>query len=514
MAVKTFAAIDVGSYELALKIFEVSKKYGMKQIDHIRRGIDMGTETYGSGLLSYDRVDELCSTLKEYKKIMDSYHVSDYKAYGTSAIREAKNTAILLDLVKQRTGINIEVLSNSEQRFLDYKSVAFQSENFDRFIKKSAAILDIGGGSIQISLFDNDTLYATQNMKLGILRLIDRMNTIGASYAQGDDLIGELCDAQLNIYKKLYLKDREVENIILIDDVVSRVLNNKLNILGGKNIVTAEELKDMLAEAKRVGRQQSAKNYAIPEQDMIPLYVTLIMLSKIIKMTGAKTVWAPGVTLCDGIAYEYAENAENIKTSHDFENDIRACALQIARRYSGSRKRAETLEKIALTIFDATKTINGLSQRDRLLLQISSYLHDCGKYVSMANLSECSYNIIKNSEIIGLSHRERVIMANVVRYNQEDFEYYEDFRDHEHIDAIDHLRIAKLTAILRIANGLDRSHKMKFKDISVEINGHELVIVADTNEDITLEKGLFGNRATFFEEVYNLKPVIVQKRSI
>ena len=66
MSVKTFAAIDVGSYELSMKIFEVSKARGMREIDHIRHGIDMGTETYSTGKLSYDRVDELCRVLLEF----------------------------------------------------------------------------------------------------------------------------------------------------------------------------------------------------------------------------------------------------------------------------------------------------------------------------------------------------------------------------------------------------------------------------------------------------------------
>ena len=125
MAVKTFAAIDVGSYELAMKIFEVSKVKGMKEIDHIRHSIDMGTESYATGKLSYQRVEELCRILREFTDIMKAYQVSDYVAYGTSAIRETENTAILLDQIQQRTGILIGILSNSEQSFLDYKSIAY-----------------------------------------------------------------------------------------------------------------------------------------------------------------------------------------------------------------------------------------------------------------------------------------------------------------------------------------------------------------------------------------------------
>ncbi len=142
---KTFAAIDVGSFELSMKIFEISSKSGMREIDHISHRIDLGTETYATGKMARERVDELCRYLNEYTKIMKSYRVSEYRAYGTSAIRETENTSIILDQIQQRTGIKMGVLSNSEQRFLGYKAIAFKGEDFNKFIEKGTAIVDIGG---------------------------------------------------------------------------------------------------------------------------------------------------------------------------------------------------------------------------------------------------------------------------------------------------------------------------------------------------------------------------------
>ena len=167
---KTFAAIDAGSYELAMKIFEISSGDGLREIDHIRHRIDLGTDTYATGKISYDRVDELTGVLRDYREIMRSYRVDDYTAYGTSAFRETRNTAIVLDRIAQRTGIRIEILSNSEQRFLNYKAIAARG-GFNRIVEKGTAIVDIGGGSIQISLFEKDILVTTQNMRLGVLQI-------------------------------------------------------------------------------------------------------------------------------------------------------------------------------------------------------------------------------------------------------------------------------------------------------------------------------------------------------
>ena len=179
----------------------------------------------------------------------------------------------------------------------------------------------------------------------------------------------------------------------------------------------------------------------------------------------------------------------------------------------GSKSRREILQRLALTIFDNTKELHGLTQRDRLLLQIATILHDCGKYISVVNLGDCSYNIIMSTEIIGLSHIERLIVANVVRYNHEEFDHYGSSSYYiKGLSKEEYLRVTKLTAILRVANGLDRTHKQKFKDVKVSVRDKEMVINIDTRDDITLEKGLFTNRADFFEEVFGIKPVIKQKK--
>ena len=183
----------------------------------------------------------------------------------------------------------------------------------------------------------------------------------------------------------------------------------------------------------------------------------------------------------------------------------------ISKRYMGSRRRSETLEKIATTIFDSMKKVHGLGRRERLLLRIATLLHDCGKYISLVNLGECSYHIILSTEIIGLSHKEREIVANVVKYNHMDFDYKEVMGESNTIDRGAYLTIAKLTAILKVANGLDRSHKQKFKDVKAVLKERELVITVEDTVDITLEKGLFTRRSDFFEEVYSIRPVIRQR---
>ncbi|MCM1045054.1 MAG: exopolyphosphatase [Candidatus Gastranaerophilales bacterium] len=512
MSVKTFAAIDVGSYEMAMKIFEFGGKNRMRVIDSMTLSLDLGSESYANGKISNEKIDELCRVLKRFCAVMKTYKVEAYRAYGTSAIREIQNTAIVLDKIEQRTGIKIEILSNSEQRFLDYKSVASRGESFRRIIEEKTAIVDIGGGSIQISLFDNDTLVSTQNLRIGVLRLQEILHHLNVGSAQIEKLIDELASAQLSTYKKLYLKEGGIKNIIVVDDYISPWVVRQAQGDDRKAMIDREKfekLKDLMAGGNFV---QAAKTLDMPVEKVPLTFISAILVSRIAKLMDAAYIWAPGVTLCDGIAYEYAEKNKMLKGEHDFERDIVACAYNISKRYMGSRKRAETLEKITGTIFDSMKKVHGLGKRERLYLEIATILQDCGKYISMSNIGETSYNIVMATEIIGLSHVERTIIANMVLFHRSPFVYYGQQGPASGLEREDYLKVAKLTAILRLAGSLDRSHRQKLKGVKAFVQDNELVLTVETLEDITLERNSFEHNADFFMEVFSIRPVLKQKK--
>ncbi|MBO5031486.1 MAG: exopolyphosphatase [Lachnospiraceae bacterium] len=518
MAYKTFAAIDVGSYELAMKIYEISNKNGIKEIDHIRHRIELGTDSYLTGKIRNDRVDELCRMLCEFTDIMESYKVDGYKAYGTSAIRETQNSLILLDQIQTRTGIKIEVLSNSEQRFLDYKSVASRVEDFQSIIEKSTAFIDIGGGSVQISLFDEDSLVTSQNIRPGVLRMREELTRVSYRSYQLEDIVEEMVCDSLESFREMFVGDKKIQNIILVDDYVSLIVQRNYLETRKKGQVDARTFLEFVDSMKKKKAIEIALSMGLAEENISLLHLSALMIKYMIKALGAEMLWAPGVSLCDGMAYEYAEQNKLLPSNpdgafHNFEQDILDCARDINRRYHSIEHRTREREMIALTIFDNMKKNHGLSKRDRLLLQLAAILSECGRYISLANVGESSYNIIMATEIIGLSHLEREIVANIVKYSTENFEYYEILGRVTTLDRESYLRIAKLTAIIRLSEGLDLSHKGKCDKLKIVNDNDEMVLMVESNADMTLEFGLFDKHATFFEEVFNIKPVIRQKKS-
>ena len=506
MAVMTFAAIDIGSYEVSMKIFELSKKIGFRELNDVRYSLELGKGVYSNGKLDTQMLDVLCETLNDFKRMMQDFGVVEYRACGTSALRELANPLIIVEQIYRRTGFKVEILSNAEQHFLGYKSIAAIERGFKKMILKGTAILDVGGGSLQVSLFDKDALVTTQSLKMGSLRIRQRLQELEKTTIHYDKLVEEFIRNDLTNFQRLYLKDRDIKNVILMGDFIT-------------DMIFQEEMKD-----KIITRDEFMKRYEdtvdktedvlAQEMEIDPEYASLVVPTMVvcrsfIDIFQAEALWAPGVSLLDGIAYDYAEKKKFIRSVHNFENDILVTSKNIAKRYSSSKSHIQGTMNLCLNIFDSMKKVHGMGMRERLLIQIAALLHDCGKYISMGNVSECSYQIIMSTEIIGLSSLERKMIAYAVRYNTTAVADYDEIQMlGAGIDRESYIKIAKMTAILRLANAMDRSHCQKVKGIKTVLKDRELQMVMDSSQDISLELGLLQDKVAFFEEVFGIRLVI------
>ena len=219
MAVTIFAAIDVGSHETSMRIYEISKKYGVHEIEYVHHTARLGLETYSTKHISYTTIDKLCNILNGFSNKMKEYDIHDYMIIATSALREADNNLIVLDQVKQRTGFLIKILSNSEQRYLCYKSLALKENSFHSLIKEGTLLVDVGGGSIQLSLYDKKTLITTQNIMLGSLRIQEVLQDMQYKTDNYQNLVYDYISHGLHTFVQLYL--RAVKKKILLQWEIS-----------------------------------------------------------------------------------------------------------------------------------------------------------------------------------------------------------------------------------------------------------------------------------------------------
>ncbi len=511
MAVKLFASILIGSTETEMKLYEISARKGFHMIDCLSCRLDLGNDAYERDTLTTAKVERLVETLTEFRTIMEEYHVDSYRMVGTSALREIRTALITKDYIEKRTGLTLTILSNSEQRFLDYKSIASQTESFETVIKKGTAIVNIGGSSLQISVFDKDKLITTQNIRIGKITTRNRFYPLAKNNKHFEQILRELLAHEIAGFEKLYQKDRQISTLIATNKEL-QLLFRSLYPTRESLIITKAELKQAYDTIVHKNSEEIARSCNIPIEFAMFVAPSVIICLYMLEHFESDSVWVPEISIGDGLAYEYAIANKAVKSPHAFDEDIIAASRNIAKRYKSNQAHIRNVEELSLTIFDKTKKVHMLGKRERLLLQISAILHNCGKYISLTDVADCAYNILMTTEIIGLSHAERQIVANVVRFNTASFHYYDDLAMVSSVSREEYLVIAKLTAILRAANALDRSHHQRIKEINVAIRDGELVLTTRCDEDLTLEKGTLEEKDSLFEEVFNLKPVLHQTR--
>lgn len=508
MSITGFAAIYIGSYEVSLKIIEISSKRKIREIDHVRSRIGIGRNIYQHKKVEMGVMEELCEILSEYEEIMKSYRVDDCRAYAGAFLKEAGNVLFILEQIRIRTNLHVQILSNSERRFISYQAVT-EREGFDAMTEEGAAVVDIGGESIQITLFVDGGVVTTQHLVLGTMRLREQLSGIDNTPVRLEKQMEELINKEIEVFKAMYLKKRQVRYLILMGDYSPEMIRSVQKKEGGITVET-EVLIDYLKKLREVEAEDIAERLGFSHVDPL-LFPSLVMYRCMAEKLGTKEVWVPGNDVSDGIACQYAREHKLLKSTHDFDRDVLSAATNLSKRYRSYSPHIDALTQMSTMIFDTIKKIHGMGKRERLLLQVAAILHDCGKFVSLANGPDCAYDIIMASEIIGLTHIEREIVASTVLYNTRPLDPYESVADK--MDVESYMTAAKLAAILRVANALDRSHKQKFKTIRVTLKKKELLITVETEDDIVLEKGLLAKKSDNFEAIFGIKPILREKRS-
>ncbi|SDZ84671.1 exopolyphosphatase / guanosine-5'-triphosphate,3'-diphosphate pyrophosphatase [Pseudobutyrivibrio sp. ACV-2] len=503
---KLFASIYVGSYETTMKVFEINKQKKIKTIETIKAPTDVIKDVLNTGSILPETTDKLCKVLLDIKSTIESYKVDSYAILAGPNIKQADNALIVLEQIKQRTGFSIEVISNSEQRFLGYQAVA-STEDFEELINESAVLIDIGGVSLQITLFSKGKIITTQHLSLGTVAVSEDIKKLGTSSASFEQ-INEMVYKELEVFKTMFLRGIEPKYMILLGVQVS-TFAEKIGSFSNKKVSVTDYLAFLNKINKNVLKQLESENDIYFDNENI--IEPVIMLYKSLAETFLpKMVVAPGVSVCEGMAYNHSFNKKWLTAKHDFDNDIITAAWSIAKRYDSYQPHLKALFKLSGEIFDTMKKYHGMGKRQRVLMQCIAILHDCGKYISLAEASSCSYTIIMASEILGLSHKEREIIATTVEFNRKPLEPYESLSDRFTIE--EYLMILKLLAILKVANALDRSHKQKIKNVSMRVKDRELIITIEANSSLALEKGLFKKNADFFEQIFSIKPVLKENK--
>lgn len=505
------AGIEISSHDIRMRIAQVSSDGEIKTVESLRHAVQLGSDTFTSGKISFQALLETCDILKQYKHLLSEYRVKNYRAAATGAIREAVNREYIVDQIKIKTGLAIEVMSNAEKRFLTYRAIPYVLPNYGKLKNEGLLIVDAGSASTQISCFCRGSLMHTQNLKVGSLRIREVLSRLETQTTDLKSLLKEYIDCHFD-RTEVMLHKLILPNLVIMGSGVRIIAGLCCNPKKPENVkmIDPESFIKLCRDAENDSYGKITREKGLPAHEALILLPSLLIFRKFLELNNPPVIYTPQLSLTDGIVVDLAGNLCRLRGQAG-DNDALSSSRRLAEKYCYDQKHSEFVENASITLFNSLRKLHGLTDRHRLLLEIGAILHDAGKYISIKSHYQYSYQIIKSAELPGLSMDELEIAASVARYHSSKTPSAKDI-SFSGMNPGDRLTAAKLIAIIRLADALDKSHKQKISSIKVETANNEVIIKVDAAEKPLLEQWAFESKAEFFKEVFGVAPVMKIKR--
>ncbi len=169
---ETLAAIDIGSNAIRLLIeyIESNGTVAFKKAAFIRVPIRLGEDVFTHGVIGEEKREKLCCAMESFASLMKTFNVRAYRACATSAMREATNGAQVVDYIREKSGVQIEIITG-----IDEAKTIFNAGDMGRFISsdQNYIYVDVGGGSTEVTVYSGHRRVTSESFPLGTVRMIN-----------------------------------------------------------------------------------------------------------------------------------------------------------------------------------------------------------------------------------------------------------------------------------------------------------------------------------------------------
>jgi exopolyphosphatase / guanosine-5'-triphosphate,3'-diphosphate pyrophosphatase len=509
------AAIDIGTNSVHMIVVRVRPDLSFEVIDREKAMVRLGAGGLDGKELTTEAMGAALQALSKFKRLAESHTVDKILAAATSATREARNGGEFLSRIEAETGIRPRVITGAEEARLIHLAAVYGVDVGGA----RAVVIDIGGGSTEITLGTATSVQAAKSFKIGVIRLTER-------FVKSDPLSGR--DEQKLTKHILSEIDRHCEQITSTG--FDRVIGTSGTILSLGTVATAmsdgaipSELRNLRVGAKQIRRLRKevvglslAQRLTIPGLD--PRRADLVVAGGVLLDTILRRLGAEDITLCDlalreGLVLDYIRrNSKHIAHVDSIPDVRRRSSLELAERCNYYAEHAQQVVRLALAIFDQTRTVHGLTDREREWLEFAALLHDIGSLISYERHHRHSYYLIRNGDLRGFDPDEIEVVALVARYHRRGTPK----RSHEEYSRLPSpLRktVRTLASILRVAESLDRSHTQTIAGLDLRDRGADALLLIKTTGDAELEVWATNRTLQPFEALLG-KPVRLEATSV
>ena len=500
---KKFSVIYIGSKSINLKIAQ-KEKNDMKILEDTTFPINIGIDTFKDQLIDYKNIKTICKILNRFKNLIKDYNILNVKIIATTAIREAKNKDFIKDQVKLKTGFDLDILTDHEEKKLIYQGIEYilQKKNIKR---KDYLFTYVGTGKFSLAYSKQNYILDYLNLNFGSIKL----NQILSNLKNKTTTFSKEINKYLNSFRHIlseFIKKYKSKNLVLTGKEMN-LLREILKISPNEKIfkININEFNSIYKEFTNSALTNLSSKYNLTIHEVEQLLTSLTIYFIILKFSDIKNIYCINYSLEDILLTKKLKIDTFINIEKQFDKSISKIAYNIGQKYNFDNKHATNVKKLALKLFDQTKEIHGLNNRDRLILEVSALLHDIGKFISLQQHYKHSYNILKEINIIGLTNEESRIIAYISKYNS----YKEmSLTKKLKIDQKAKIKIFKITALLKVADSLDRSHNQPINNLDIKIKKDNLKILIQTYKDLEFEKWSLNSKSKLFTKIFGIKPII------
>ena len=501
------AAVDAGSNAIRLSIARAYSALDIEPLHAERYPLRLGESVFLRHRFSEDTLQKAVKAFRHFRELINEFDVTRYRAVATSASREAKNRGVLARCICRKTGLELEVISGAEESRLCREAVlaALSPDTPPR------CIVDLGGGSLEVSLLRDHAVEQSAQLPVGVVRLMTTLDIPG--------VIRPSQAEQVRRYVRALLESRLPGRPNLAGSIAAACGGNAetlANIAPGTRehglpSLDLSLLRERLDGILRRDVNERMKTFGVRRDRADVLGVAAVILLTLGRYLNVRLLLVPGVGVREGVLQEIAREAFSRKERHRYDANARQLLAGVrgfARRMAPlafDLQHAEHVRELSLLLFDQLQPVHHFPPQARHLLEAGALLHDVGHIVSHRGHHKHGEYLVFNGDIAGLEGRERSVVAGLVRYHNRKSEPASHHLAYASLGNVDRRMLRRLASLVRVAEALDHSHRQRLTNLKASFQRGAVGLHVTTRGDASEDLRAADRAAGLFEKEFHTK---------
>ncbi|MEA3166485.1 MAG: exopolyphosphatase / guanosine-5-triphosphate,3-diphosphate pyrophosphatase [Thermoplasmata archaeon] len=490
-------AIDVGSNGIRCVAAEFQDAEHAKVILQDRAPVRLGHTVFQAGAIDRESMEAALTALKAFRRQLDALEVHQVRAVATSAVREAANQAEFLMRARREAKVKVDVIHGAEEARLVYAAVSHRIP----MGKEPWMLMDLGGGSVEVSLADARGIRWSETHPMGAVRLLEEFESCKGDAKRFQTLIADT----VGTLRIAGAKGRSPVGLAATGGNIEELarLAGLKDDEGKTAVLEVKLLRETVHKVAKLDTKERVEKLGLRPDRADVIVPAGLVYEQVAKLAGLDAIHVPYVGLKEGVLHDLVDGlAVHTDPKARKETQVLDASVALGHRYQFDEEHGVHVSRLALSLFDQLQPRHHLKPIDRSILQAAAVLHDIGRFVGDEKHHKHSYYLVSQADVPGLAEHEVELAAQVARYHRKK----EPSAKHTPFAALtpaDQRRVTQLSAILRVADALDREHRQAVQSVKVHRKGGATVLRVKGEGSLTLEQWALDAKGGLFCRVFD-----------